>query len=176
MRWQTSRGKASVSPCKATIFWELQKQAVARPSLFSFQYELHKYLEFTDVTVLHGRWIVTLDFRSSILQTMDKVRWLRRTNHYTNERAGISNLRDVAKDRSISWCVSWSDHRRKGLEVWEETYGSVQCSYMYARALTPTYGRESIIWLCKYAGELKNNFLFIFWYLFHMVFFVQLSV
>lgn len=56
---------------------------------------------------------------------MDEVGQSGRVDHHANQRVGVSDIRDVAKSRSISRHLGGSDHRREGLEVREETHGSV---------------------------------------------------
>lgn len=84
---------------------------------------------------------------------MDKTGWPRSTNYHADKRASISDIWNVAESRSAPWYFSRFDHRRKGFEIRKETYGSVQCGYMYTRAFAPTYGWKSIVQLCKYAGS-----------------------
>lgn len=93
-----------------------------------------------------------------VLQTMDETGWSRCINYYTNERAGVSDIRDVAESGSVSRYFGRLGYRREGFKIREETYGPVQYSYMYTRTFAPAYGRKSVIRLCKYAGNCQIIF------------------
>lgn len=126
------------------------------------------YISLNISHVLYYRYDVQLmnscvvGFRNFILQAMDKIRWSRCINYYTNEGIGISNLRDTAESWSVSWCFSWFNYRRKRSEIWKETYGSMQYNYMHTRTFAPSYGWKSIIWLCKSAGNYVLNNVWVF--------------
>lgn len=94
-----------------------------------------------------------------VLQTMDKIGRPGRVNYHTDERAGVSDIRDIAESWSAPWDFGRLDHRGEGFEIRKETHGPVQYSYMYAGAFAPAHGRESIIQLCKYAGNQNKNFI-----------------
>lgn len=92
-------------------------------------------------------------FGNLVLQTMVKTRRSRRINYYTNERAGLSDIRNVAEGGSVPRYFGRLDYRGKGFEIREKTYGPMQYNYMYTGPFAPAYGRKSIIRLCKYAGN-----------------------
>lgn len=93
-----------------------------------------------------------------VLQTMDETGWPRCINYYTNERAGVSDIRDVAESGSVPRYFGRLGYRGEGFKIREETYGPVQYSYMYTRTFAPAYGRKSVIRLCKYAGNCQIIF------------------
>lgn len=84
---------------------------------------------------------------------MDKTGRHRCINYNTDERVGVSDIRDVAESGSVPRDVSGLDYRGKGFKIRKETHGPVQHYYMHSRTFAPAYGRESIIQLCKYAGN-----------------------